>query len=122
MAGKKKTTNTRSNTGNQDENYVQREPPDPPNPLDRATRSRTWTKTEGADKNVAQMDDTQSASAEHSFAKTTSEVEETPEWQTLLWENTAHAVIVFKELQTHQQEISSIRWTNAWAHFLKIWT
>ena len=36
MGGKKKY-NSQSNSGNQDENYMQNEPPDPPDPPDRAT-------------------------------------------------------------------------------------
>ena len=88
MAGKKKTTNTWSNASNQDKNYIQREPPDPPDPPDRATWSRMQMKTEGANENAAQTDDTRSASTKHSFTKTTSEVEETPEQQTLLQEDT----------------------------------
>ena len=88
MAGKKKTTDTRSNVSNQDKNYIQREPPDPPNPPDRATWSRTQMKTEGADENAVQMNDTRSTSAKCSFTRTTSEVEETPKRQTLLQEET----------------------------------
>ena len=72
MGGKKKL-NSRSNTGNQDGNYIQNEPPD------RATRSRTRAKTEGTDESMMQTDDARPPSAERSDTRTTSEVEETPE-------------------------------------------
>ena len=82
MGGKKKS-NSWPNTGNQDENYIQNEPPDPP---DRATQSRTWMKMEGTDERMMQTDMC-SASAEHSNTRTTSQVEETPKRQTLLQED-----------------------------------
>ena len=87
MGGKKKH-NSWSNAGNQDENYIQNEPPDPPNPPDRATWSRTQAKMEGADGRTMQTDDARPPSAEQSDTRTTSEVEETPERQTLLQEDT----------------------------------
>ena len=74
MGGKKKL-NGWSNTGNQDKNYIQTEPPDPP---DRATQSRMRTKTEGANKHTMQTNDTHSPSTEQSKARTISEVEEIP--------------------------------------------
>ena len=87
MGGKKKL-NSRSNAGNQDGNYIQNEPPEPPDPPDRATQSRTQAKMEGADESMMQTDDTHPPSAEQSDTRTTSEVEETPEQQMSLWEDT----------------------------------
>ena len=56
--------------------------------IDRATQSRTRAKMEGTDGSTMQTDDACPPSAEQSNTRTTSEVEETPKWQTLLREDT----------------------------------